>query len=129
MLLLLNDECQELDVDAVGLRVAQVRVIFTLPRQFGPYLRSLAYVEWFTPFREPDAFSGLRQVSRSTRQLCRNAAVVHVDEIVRSCHLIPKMGPSVDPSWNSANVYELASDFYINTFIDVDTFCISKSLR
>jgi hypothetical protein len=98
-------------VDTIGLRVAQVHVIFTLPRQFGPYPRTLAYVEWFTSLRAPDPFSGLRQVSRSTCQLHRNAAVVHVDEIVRPCHLIPKMGPSVDPSWNSGNVYELASDF------------------
>jgi len=111
------------------MRVAQVRVIFTLPRQFGTYSqRGLAYVEWFTPFREPDPFSGLRQVSRSTRQLRRNAAVVLVDKLVRPCHLIPKMGQSVDPGWTSANVYEVASDFYLNPYIDVDTFCISSTI-
>ncbi|KAG0704055.1 hypothetical protein DFH29DRAFT_849443 [Suillus ampliporus] len=109
-----------------GVRVAQVRVIFTLPRQFGTYSRALAYIEWFTPFRDsPDPSSGLHQVSRSTRRLHRNAAVIHVDEIARPCHLIPRMGRSVDPRWTSANVYELASDFYLNTFIDLDTFCIS----
>jgi hypothetical protein len=61
----------------LGVRVAQVRIIFTLPRQFqvGMYSRALAYVEWFTPLREPELSSGLRQVSRSTRQLHRNAAV------------------------------------------------------
>ncbi|KAG1781874.1 hypothetical protein EV702DRAFT_1184927 [Suillus placidus] len=91
-----------------GVRVAQVRIIFTLP--------SLAYVEWFTPLREPDPSSGLRQVSRSTRQLHRNAAVIYIDEI---------MGPSVDPGWTSANAYEMANDFYLNTFIDLETFCIS----
>ncbi|KAG1747788.1 uncharacterized protein EDB91DRAFT_1008998, partial [Suillus paluster] len=56
-------------LDAVGVRVAQVCVIFTLPRQFGAYSQPLAYIEWFTPFREADQFSGLHQVSRSTRQL------------------------------------------------------------
>ncbi|KAG1887742.1 hypothetical protein F4604DRAFT_1877525 [Suillus subluteus] len=68
-----------------GLRtldVAQVHVIFTLPRQFGTYSRALTYIEWFTPFRLPDPSSRLLQVSRSTRHLCRNAAVIHVDEIV-----------------------------------------------
>ncbi|KAG1750514.1 uncharacterized protein EDB91DRAFT_1244094 [Suillus paluster] len=35
--------------------------------QFGTYSRALAYIEWFTPFWEPDPSSGLRQVSRSTR--------------------------------------------------------------
>ncbi|KAG0693151.1 hypothetical protein DFH29DRAFT_992427 [Suillus ampliporus] len=59
-----------------GVRVAQVRVIFTLPRQFGTYSRALAYIEWFTPFRDsPDPSSGLHQVSRSTRRLHRNAAL------------------------------------------------------
>lgn len=35
------------------------------------------------------------------------------------------MGQAVDRGWTSANVYELASDFYLNTFIDLDTFCMS----
>jgi hypothetical protein len=35
------------------------------------------------------------------------------------------MGPSVDPGWTSANIYEMANDFYLNTFIDLETFCIS----
>jgi hypothetical protein len=112
-------------MEAVGTQVAQVRVIFTLPRQFGRYSRALAYIEWFTPFREPDPFSGLLQVSRSTRRLHRNAAVIHVDEILRPCHLIPRMGQCINPGWTSTNTYELATDFYLNTFIDLDTFCIS----
>lgn len=37
-----------------GVRVAQVRVIFTLPRQFQVGSGPLAYVEWPTPLREPD---------------------------------------------------------------------------
>ncbi|KAG1841961.1 hypothetical protein F4604DRAFT_1597759 [Suillus subluteus] len=106
-------------------RVAQVRVIFTLPRQFGTYSRALAYIEWFTPFRLPDPSSRLLQVSRSTRHLHRNAAVIHVDEIVRPCHLIPKMGQSVDTMLRSGNAYEVASDFYFNEFIDGEMFGVS----
>ena len=110
------------------MRAAQVRVIFTLPRQFGAYYAraaALAYVEWFTSFREQDPFSGLCQVSRSTRQLQRNAAVVPVNGLVRPCHLIPKMGQSVDRGWTGGNVYEAANDPYLNAYIDVDMFCIS----
>ncbi|KAG2119847.1 uncharacterized protein F5147DRAFT_796049 [Suillus discolor] len=107
------------------LEVGQVRVIFTLLRQFGTYSRALAYIEWFTPLREPDRSSGLHQLSRSTRRLHRNAAVIHIDEIARPCHLIPRMGQAVDRGWTSANVYESASDFYLNSFIDLDTFCMS----
>ncbi|KAG1784140.1 hypothetical protein EV702DRAFT_1176071 [Suillus placidus] len=100
-----------------GMQVGQVRIIFTLPRQFGTYSRALAYIEWFTPLREPDPSPGLHQVSCST-------SVIHIDKITRPCHLIPKMGQSIDWEWTSANVYELASDFYLNTFIDLDTFCM-----
>ncbi|KAG2365992.1 hypothetical protein BDR07DRAFT_1470277 [Suillus spraguei] len=99
-----------------GVRVAQVRVIFTLPRQFQVGSGPLAYVEWPTPLREPDP---------PASSLQRNAAVIHLDTIVRPCHLIPKLGPSVDPVWTSANGYEMAHDFYLNTFIDLETFCIS----
>ncbi|KAG1732914.1 uncharacterized protein EDB91DRAFT_1238697 [Suillus paluster] len=106
-----------------GVRVAQVRAIFTLPRQFGAYSRALAYIEWFTPFKPPDPVSRMRQVSRSTRQLRRNATVIHVDEIVRPCHLIPKMGPTVDLRLRSGNAYEVANDFYFNEFIDGEMFC------
>ncbi|KAG1811777.1 uncharacterized protein BJ212DRAFT_1483507 [Suillus subaureus] len=91
-----------------GVRVAQVHVIFTLPRQFGAYSRALTYVEWFTPFKPPDPSSRMRQVSRSTRQLRRNAAVIHVDEIVQPCHLIPKMGHTVDVRLRSGNAYKFA---------------------
>ncbi|KAG1745375.1 uncharacterized protein EDB91DRAFT_1246235 [Suillus paluster] len=40
-----------------GVRVTQVRAIFSLPCQFGKYSRALAYIEWFTPFRAPDPSS------------------------------------------------------------------------
>ncbi|KAG1810083.1 uncharacterized protein HD556DRAFT_1453102, partial [Suillus plorans] len=127
-MVLISDGAQTTNLRTLeGVRVAQVHIIFILPRQFlvGTNSRALAYVEWFMPLQEPDPSSGLHQVSHSTRQLHRNAAVIHLDEMVRPCHLIPKMGPSVDPGWTSANVYETAHDFYFNTFIDLETFCIS----
>ncbi|KAG1837672.1 hypothetical protein F4604DRAFT_1885673 [Suillus subluteus] len=108
-----------------GLRVGQVRMIFCLPPQFGEYSRALAYIEWFTPFRAPDPSSRMRQVSHSTHQLRRNVVVIHVDDIVRPCHLIPKMGESVDLRSVSGNAYEAANDFYFNDFIDGEMFCAS----
>ncbi|KAG1886054.1 hypothetical protein F4604DRAFT_1877992 [Suillus subluteus] len=95
------------------------------PHQFGTYSRALAYIEWFTLLREPDPSSGLHQVSCLTRQLHWNAAVIHVDKITHPCHVIPKMGQSIDHGWTSTNVYELASDFHLNTYIDLDTFSMS----
>jgi len=67
----------------------------------------------------------MRQVSRSTRQFRRNAAVIHIDDIVRPCHLIPKMGESVDSRLICGNAYETANDFYLNDFIDIEMFCAS----
>ncbi|KAH7926125.1 hypothetical protein BV22DRAFT_1009731 [Leucogyrophana mollusca] len=106
-----------------GLRVAQVRVIFKLPRQFGSYTQPLAYIEWFTPFRQPDPIINMYQVSRSTRQLRRNAAIVPLNALVRSCHLIPKCGLHIDQTWATDNVYERAQSFYLNAYIDIDMFC------
>ena len=123
-----DDAYGRINKEVLGVRVVQVRVIFSLPRQFGVYSRPLGYIEWFTPLRDPDSITGLRHVIRSTRQLHRNAAAIHVDEIVRPCHLIPKMGRTVDPRWKSADIYETASDFYLNDFIDVDMFCVSTAI-
>ncbi|KAG2140010.1 hypothetical protein BD769DRAFT_1626352 [Suillus cothurnatus] len=115
---------QTLDVVA-GLRVAQVHAIFTLPHQFGTYTRPLAYIEWFIHFRTPDPSSGLRLVSHSTHHCRCNAAIIHVDKIVRPCHLIPKMGPSVEPRLRTGNAYKCTNDFYFNHFIDREMFCAS----
>ncbi|KAL6300341.1 hypothetical protein BKA93DRAFT_752775 [Sparassis latifolia] len=90
-----------------GLRIGQVRAIFRLPRQFGHYPRPLAYVEWFTEFRQcPDPNVNMYQVTRSTWQHQRHADIVHVDDLVRPCHLIPKCGASINPLWMTDNVYE-----------------------
>ncbi|KAG2157667.1 uncharacterized protein EDB93DRAFT_1335093 [Suillus bovinus] len=35
---------------------------------------------------------------------------------------VAQMGQLVNPTWTSANVYELASEFYLNPFIDLETF-------
>ncbi|KAG2355977.1 hypothetical protein BDR07DRAFT_1538284 [Suillus spraguei] len=106
------------------LEVAQVRIIFTLPHQFGMYPQALAYIEWFMLLRELDPFivrSGASVVEIRARQgMCE-----FPDEITHPCHLIPKMEQSVDRGWTSTNVYELASDFYLNTYIDLDTFSMS----
>lgn len=63
---------------APGLRVAQVRAVFTLPMRLQAPLLSahLAYIEWFTPFRSPDPDSKLHVVSCSTRTHARAAEII-----------------------------------------------------
>ncbi|RDB17807.1 hypothetical protein Hypma_000671 [Hypsizygus marmoreus] len=110
-----------------GLRVAQVRVLFSLPCQFGIHLHPLAYVEWFTPIRLPDEQSGMHVISRSTHQRRRNAAVVSACHLVRGCHLMGKSGGKINTQWTTDNVLDMATSFYLNPYINVDTFSIVKS--
>ncbi|KAJ6553375.1 hypothetical protein B0H19DRAFT_949761 [Mycena capillaripes] len=109
-----------------GLRVAQVRAIFTLPPQYGKYSHPLAYIEWFTGFNQPEKTSGLYTIHRSSRAQRRNAAVVSVEHIVRTCHLMAKCGKKIDRKWTTDNVMDEAKYFYFNPYIDVDTFSRDK---
>ncbi|KAF7364493.1 hypothetical protein MVEN_00317700 [Mycena venus] len=110
-----------------GLRPAQIRVIFNLPPQFGTYTHPLAYIEWFTPLRNPDPASGMFTTHRSTRSRRRHTAIISVEHIVRSCHLMAKCGATIDPKWTSSNVLDEAAMFYVNPYIHVDTFTRQKS--
>ncbi|KAJ7174921.1 Zn-finger domain-containing protein [Mycena filopes] len=110
----------------VGLRPAQIRVIFKLPPQFGQYAHPLAYIEWFTNFNRPDPTTGMYTTHRSTRFHRRNAAVVSVEHIVRGCHLMAKCGEKIEPTWTSFNVLEKAEMFYVNPYVLVDTFTRQK---
>lgn len=112
----------------VGLRVAQVRLLFNLPPQFGRFPHALAYVEWFTQLGLADPNTGLHSVTRSTRHAQRNAEIVSVDRIVGGCHLMPRCGPSIPSSWTTDNILEQISvQYFVNPYINVDTFTLLKS--
>ncbi|KAJ7445474.1 hypothetical protein FB451DRAFT_1343619 [Mycena latifolia] len=96
-----------------GLRIAQVRAIFMLPPQYGTYPHPLAYIEWFTPFNQPDKTSGMYTVHRSSRAHRRNASVVSVEHLA---------GAKIDRKWTTDNVIDKATYFYYNPYITVDTF-------
>ncbi|KAK0506571.1 hypothetical protein EDD18DRAFT_1030181, partial [Armillaria luteobubalina] len=49
----------------------------------------LVYVEWFTPFCNPDPITGFYHVSRSTRRGCTYAEIITADWLVQNCHLNP----------------------------------------
>ncbi|KAJ7844284.1 hypothetical protein B0H13DRAFT_2411826 [Mycena leptocephala] len=120
--LVIEDPSQYIPSSGIaGLRPVQVRVIFKLPPQFGSYLHPLAYIEWFTPLNRPDPTSAMFTTHRSRAHM-RNAAVISVEHIVRSCHLMGKCGAKIDRKWTSSNVLEEAPMFYVNPYIFVDTF-------
>ncbi|KAF8809456.1 hypothetical protein BYT27DRAFT_7094431, partial [Phlegmacium glaucopus] len=54
------------------------------------------------------------------------AAVVSVDKIICGCHLVGKSGLQINYEWTVDNVLDIASHFYINLYIHVDTFTLFK---
>ncbi|OCH83751.1 hypothetical protein OBBRIDRAFT_808769 [Obba rivulosa] len=115
-----------------GLRIAHVRVIFTLPASYPVRLyarEALAYVEWFTPFHRTDEASGLFIVSPSSRMHQPYAEIIRVSRIVRNCYLFPKFGHTIDTRWTMDNVTELCETFYVNPYIDMHTFCMLRCMQ
>ncbi|KAI1790350.1 hypothetical protein LXA43DRAFT_891155 [Ganoderma leucocontextum] len=115
----------------LGLRVARVRAIFRIPEHYGVEFREpVAFVEWFTPFRHaPDPDTGMFKVSHSSQTHRRRVSIVCLSQIVRSCHLIPVWGKSVDRSWMSDNVLERCKQFYVNPYLRHHDFILFKYLR
>lgn len=112
-----------------GLRIAQVRVVFSVPPRAVASLfripppQHLAYVEWFTPFAAvPDHDSGMYKVQRSLRNGERQVSIVPVSQIVRSVHLLPRFGPVVPRDWTSSTVLDRAPAFFVNPFLDRHTY-------
>ncbi|KAJ7058408.1 Zn-finger domain-containing protein, partial [Mycena amicta] len=105
-----------------GLIPVRIRVIFRLPPHLGTYPHPLAFIEWFTPLTQPDPISGLYTTRRSTRNHLPNTAVISVERIVRSCHLVGQSRRKLDRSWSAFNVLDKATVFLVNPYIHVDTF-------
>jgi hypothetical protein len=120
--------CYQLNLTSLpGLRVAQVHVIFALPAIYCLQVEQpLAYVEWFTPFGNPDPLTGLYTISRSTRMGHTHSEIIDVSRIARNCHVIPKFGREKPVNWTSANVTHLCNSFFPNPYIDTHMFCTMK---
>ncbi|KAF7367105.1 hypothetical protein MSAN_00970100 [Mycena sanguinolenta] len=114
-----------------GLRVAQVRVLFSFPPYYpAPFntAKPLAYIEWFTPFSRPEADSNLYVVRRSTRQHLPYAEIIELDRIARNCFLIPRSGVGkTDRRWTTEAVVDLCPAFYFNPHLDLHTFLYAKT--
>ncbi|QRV81321.1 hypothetical protein RhiJN_09336 [Ceratobasidium sp. AG-Ba] len=101
-------------------RPARVRVIFQLPEKLHHiYDRKLAYVQMFNPVSQnPAAPTGLYTASRTLVAGRRSCAVIPLDDIAMTCHLVPhyrQFRPEV-PLTQYADVLELCTTFYINIF-------------
>ena len=117
-----------------GYHIGQVHVIFSLPEQSHCTLfpigkevpKHLVYIEWYTAFTEdPNLHTLLFKVSplkeRDGRRIC---SIIPLANIWWSVHLIPKFGAVAPQEWTSSMVLNLANTFYVNSFTDMNLYCI-----
>ncbi|KAF8881107.1 hypothetical protein BD779DRAFT_1675598 [Infundibulicybe gibba] len=107
-----------------SLRVAQVRLIFILPEHLqAPRLPThLAYIEWFTPFRERQRDSKLHMVKRSTQNRGPAAEIIPIEHIISSCHLSPKFGTTHRATWTPDEALEQCISSSLDKYISIGTF-------
>lgn len=90
--------------------------------RFGP----LAYVEWFSAFpSRPHKDHRMYKITRSFRSNhpdYRHASIIPVGNIRRTVQLLPVFGPVAPREWTSQNVLECCSEFYVDPFLDEQTF-------
>lgn len=78
-----------------------------------------AYVEWFTPFEaESRPPHHLWQTKLLIVRGERVATLIPVGKIQRSVHLFPSFGPEAPSDWNSGNVLDRCTKFFVNAFQD-----------
>ena len=120
----------------VGYQVAQVRIVFSLPKHVRAALLiekedgsldvtippHMAYVEWFTPFSIPNTIHGMYKVSRAQQNGDPVCSIIPVSDIRHSVHLIPCFGKVVPVHWTSSNVLEECTSFYVNPFSDCHAY-------
>ncbi|KAH9829113.1 uncharacterized protein C8Q71DRAFT_718714 [Rhodofomes roseus] len=119
-------------IGVTGYRVGQVRAIFSLSKkahqnvfQDHPDAPShFVYLEWFSRFKpRPEPNHLFYRIQRPrTQDGERFAAIVPLESLHRSAHLIPKFGAVQPPEWTSDNVLELCETFYVNSFTDRHTY-------
>ena len=113
-----------------GYRVAQVKVIFSLPKNTGLFAPTthipqyLAYVEWFSSFRSnTDTSHLLYEIERAyNNQGNPIASIIPLQNISRSIHLFPHFDFPVSRKWASETVLNDSERFYVNNFTDRHSF-------
>jgi hypothetical protein len=113
-----------------GYRVVQIRLLFELMLTPNHPLqgRQLAYVHVFTPLG-PSSMCPHSQMYRVSKLVCGAGdqvqplgMVVEVTSISQAIHLIPDYGPMIHPRLNAANCLDLCQNFWINCFLDKETY-------
>lgn len=102
-----------------ALRVARVRTIFKYPEYITRFESQplLAYVEWFSEFKNPRGGARMYEVSKLKGLDGRpQSAVIFARNIVRSCHLTPLWDDDLETAMDF--VLDTFDGFRVNDFID-----------
>ena len=120
--------------DHVWSLIIMIEILFlqslltTIHYKSSPFVRFHS-AKWFTLLQSRDALTSMFIVSQSTQHHHCNAAIVSIDQIVHSCHLMAKhAGPIAEKGWTSKIILEAATQFFVNTYISVDFFSKIKWL-
>jgi hypothetical protein len=120
--------CRDLTNRQSGLRIAQVRIVFQIPKRnrsevfLSPDIMlptHLTYVEWFTPLlATPDPKHGMYKVSRLPSNRNQQVEIIPVETILGSVHLFPRFGPVTSQGLNSFTSLDQCNTFFVNPFTD-----------
>ena len=79
----------------------------------------LTYIEWFSWLSAAhNADHLMYKVMQSTHNGGQSVAIIPVELILCSVHLIPQIGPTVPQNWSVFLVLERCHTFFINPFSD-----------
>ena len=56
----------------------------------------------------------------------RRASIIPIEQIVRTCHLIPKFGEHVPEGWTSENALAQADTYYVNPDLRIHDFLLFR---
>lgn len=115
VLIQLGDE----DVDPLGGMVV-ARVLRFISFVHDEIFYPCALVNWYLPEdNEPDEVSGMWVVKPEKENGRRTIGLVHLDSIVRACHLMPVFGETRIPTYfHFSNTLSAFKAFYLNHYID-----------
>ena len=116
-----------------GFKVVRVRTIFRIPdrglEDLFPHTahdrrpQHLAYVELYTELDTKGVDHGLYKISPAfNAQGDHLAMIVPVEDIERSCHLIPHFGPVAPREWTCYSALDECTTLYLNSFADRNTY-------
>jgi hypothetical protein len=117
-----GDDSDPMDGMLVG------RVLSFLSFAYNDVRYDTALVEWFLPYGDkPDAITGMWLVKPEKRDGRRHVGLVHVECIVRACHLIGVYGKHHLPKdFQYTFTLDTFNLFYVNHYIDYHAHeCIS----